>query len=417
MRLKGTRRPLNELATELSVEFIVEGGVRKDGEAIRITVHLVNARRDTELWSQSYDGTFGEVFAFQEAVAKEVVSALHLRFEPGRHAGTRAPPNPRAFDAYLRGRHEMGNWSRESSERALRFFSAGLEILGEDALLHAGLGHASFRLAHIVPGSMSEYLRQAAASAERSLALDPGLVTARVLSGLVAWREGRIANSLRDFKDAINADPDDADALTWAAFCFAEVGHIDFVTPHVRRLILVDPINAFTRFTQGFAALMSRRPREAIAAFERSLTLDPRSTNSIALAAFVDLRLGNTESARQRLQQLAGNGLEDVWTHLGIALQAAIDGHQLSLAEHVIHDSKTDETFAWWLAECHALLGENEKVLEWLEYALRKGFCNTAFLMSDCTALRPVWNDPPFRDWIARADRHRSEVLRAAGVV
>ncbi len=102
MRLKGTSQPLDELATDLSVEFVVEGGVRKDGDAIRITIHLVNVGRDTELWSEKYDGTMDDVFSFQEAVAGAIVHALHLQFEPDRVAVARAPVDLPAFEAYLR---------------------------------------------------------------------------------------------------------------------------------------------------------------------------------------------------------------------------------------------------------------------------------------------------------------------------
>ena len=84
MRLKGTKRPLSELVAEFGVDFVVEGGVRKDGDAIRITAHLINARHDSGVWSQTYDGNLDDVFTFQESVSVEIADALHLRVEPAR---------------------------------------------------------------------------------------------------------------------------------------------------------------------------------------------------------------------------------------------------------------------------------------------------------------------------------------------
>ena len=416
MRLKGTEKSLGELARELSVDFVVEGGVRKVGTEIRITVHLVDAGRDTELWSQKYDGTLDDVFKFQEAVADAIVGALHLRFGPKHVGRPKAPSDPRAFDAYLRGRHEMGNWTREASENAHRFFSAGLDVLGENALLHAGLGHASFRLAHIVPGAMADYMKEAAASALRALDLDPDLVTAHVLSGLVDWKKGSIGSALRHFLDALESDPDDADALTWAVFCFAEVGHLGFIDDHISRLTLVDPLNSFTRFTEGFARLMGGDPAEASKAFAKSLSLDPTSTNTIALAAFTDARLGDTEAARVRLRNMLRLARDDVWTHLGVALLAALDGTRLTLPEHVVSDSRKDETFAWFIAECYAILKNGPEVIEWLDTALPWGFTNVAYLTSPTTAVGTVWNDPAFRTWTVRAESRRRQVLSMAGL-
>lgn len=414
MQLKDTKKSLAELARDLSVEFIVEGGVRKHNGAVRITIHLVNAEQDTEVWAERYDGTLEDVFAFQEAVARSIVQALHLRFSPDRSHAGRAPQSPRAFEAYLQGRHEMGNWSREASENARRFFSTGLEIMGENALLHAGYGHATFRLAHIVPGAMAEYMQEAERSAQRALDFDPHLVTAHVLSGLVDWKKASIGSALRHFVQALETDPDDADALTWAVFCFAEVGDLEFLTPHVERLVLVDPIGSFTRFTEGYAALMSSKLPEASRAIEHSLALDPRSTNSVALAAYTDFHRGDVQAAITRLERINEIGKEDVWTHLGRGLHAAIEGRALQLPDSVLADSRKDETFAWFIAECNAILGRTEEALDWLDTALQWGFSNVAFLTSEATALSVAWDDPRFAEWVKRADSRRRQVLTIA---
>lgn len=414
MRLKDTKKSLSELARDLSVDFIVEGGVRKHNGAIRITIHLVNAEEDTEIWAEKYDGSLEDVFAFQEAVAGSIVQALQLRFSPDKGHAAQAPQNPRAFEAYLRGRHEMGNWSREASENARRFFSNGLEILGENALLHAGYGHATFRLAHIVPGAMAEYMQEAERSAERALDLDPHLVTAHVLSGLVDWKKGSIGSGLRHFLQALETDPDDADALTWAVFCFAEVGDLEFLVPHVERLVLVDPIGSFTRFTEAYAALMSSKLTDASRAIEHSLALDPSSTNSIALAAYTDFHRGDSQGAITRLERMNEIVKEDVWTHLGRGLHAAMQGSDLQLPDSVLIDSQKDETFAWFIAECNAILGHPEEALAWLDIALQWGFSNVEYLTSEATSMRVVWDDPRFAEWVERAESRRRQVLTIA---
>ena len=123
------------------------------------------------------------------------------------------------------------------------------------------------------------------------------------------------------------------------------------------------------------------------------------------------LQRGNVDAAKDHLARLSEVGRDDIWTHLGMALLAAIEGEPLALPERVIAGSRKDETFAWFIAECHALLGNKQEALEWMDHALEWGFCNVAFATSECTALSLVWDEPAFEDWKARAQSRQRQVL------
>ena len=416
MLLKGTRKDVRTIGRELDVLYVLEGSVRKAGNKLRITAQLIDAINDSQLWAEKYQGTLDDVFSFQEDVSTAITSTLKLRLDPDHRSGRgrHEVGNVQAYEAYLQGRHEMGNWSRTACERAARSFQNAIEILGDNPLFHAGLGHTYFRLAHIVPGGMSKYMKKTESSARRALELDSEITTGHVLSGLVDWKKGRLGEALHHFNRAIQIDPRDADALLWACFCFAEVGDPGTVESWIKRLVRIDPINSFTRVTEGFYHLLAGRLNEASRGFARSRTLDPSSTFPIAFGALTEVYLDRRELALQLLDLLSEVEAADVWTHLGGALKSALKGETPDIPEEVDRDSRKDETFAWFLADCYGILGDDDGVLDWLQYAVEYGFLNVTFLESTDVTLHSVRKQSTFASLMDRARKRREEVLRRA---
>src|SRR5712691_433392 len=79
MTYKGTSKKVKEIGRELDVGSALEGSVRKAGKRMRITVQLIDVRNEKHLWSQTYDREFGDIFAVQSEIAKQVAAALRIR--------------------------------------------------------------------------------------------------------------------------------------------------------------------------------------------------------------------------------------------------------------------------------------------------------------------------------------------------
>jgi len=119
MRYKGVRKPLPEIARELSVDLIVEGSVFREADRVRVTAQLIDARTDEHLWARSYDRRLRDVLVMQSdianAIRKEIGAALAA---PVRSNG--ASVDPAAYDAYLQGRQVMGIRSTDALAKSPR---------------------------------------------------------------------------------------------------------------------------------------------------------------------------------------------------------------------------------------------------------------------------------------------------------
>ena len=143
MTFKDTKKKVTEIGKELNVQNVLEGSVRKDSNNVRITAQLIEAKNDTHLWAEKYSGTMDDIFDIQEKVSRSIVDALALKLTPEEEQKLAKRPikNIQAYECYLRARQESWLFTPDALERALGYLQNGLDIIGENALLYAGMGY------------------------------------------------------------------------------------------------------------------------------------------------------------------------------------------------------------------------------------------------------------------------------------
>lgn len=104
---------------------------------VRVTAQLVDTVEDANLWSERFDGSLDDVFAIQESIAHSIVGALRVWLSPEERRGMQERPIPdlRAYDCYLRARHEIWSFTRAGAERAIVLLTHGLQEAGDNALI------------------------------------------------------------------------------------------------------------------------------------------------------------------------------------------------------------------------------------------------------------------------------------------
>ena len=135
--LRTTTGGSRAIAEQLGVRYLVEGSVRRAGGRLRVSGQLIDGQQDVHRWAGSYDGTTEDVFSIQEQLARKIVEALELRLtaDEERHLSERPINNIPAYECYLRARHDMWRWRRDSIDRAVRLLRQALTIIGENTRL------------------------------------------------------------------------------------------------------------------------------------------------------------------------------------------------------------------------------------------------------------------------------------------
>ncbi|MEE8585396.1 MAG: winged helix-turn-helix domain-containing protein [Acidobacteriota bacterium] len=210
MRYKGSDKPVGQIASELDVDYLLEGTVRQQGERVRITARLVQAEDGTQLWSASFDRNLQEVLDVQQDVAARVARSLALRLLPGS-----APPDTPApcfdslaYDAYLKGRYHWNKQGPQAVLKAVEHFRQSIEHDPEFAPAHAGLADCYNFLAGAGHQQAVEAYRAARQSAVRAVELDDSLAEGHAALGVVhLFADRNLESARRELERALELNP------------------------------------------------------------------------------------------------------------------------------------------------------------------------------------------------------------------
>ncbi|HEY6868081.1 MAG TPA: protein kinase, partial [Candidatus Eisenbacteria bacterium] len=187
MQYKGASKPLPEIARSLGVDAVVEGGVLRSGERVRVTANLIEAESDRHLWSRSYERDVGDVLALQGEIARAIAEEVRVEITPReqRRLATGRAVNPVAYEAYLKGRYYWNRRSPPDLKRGIESFQKAIEADPTYAEAYAGLADCYGILADISAVRPAEGFAIARAAAERALEIDDQLAEAHTSRGFL----------------------------------------------------------------------------------------------------------------------------------------------------------------------------------------------------------------------------------------
>jgi len=250
---KGQNEDLRRIGSELGVDHLLEGSVRKEGDRLRITAQLVDAGDGSHLWSETYDRTMDDVFAIQTEIAQAI--AAELRVPLGLDAGDLVNPTAdlEAYDLYLAGRARM----RErygSLKEAVRLFEAAIARDSTWAPAWAGLAEAleltgwyqtvwddppdDVQAMNVISDGFWARSEQAA---RRALELDPDNASAHVALGSVLRNRHEWGAAEAAYRKALAGDPDNPEAFQQYADMLLQMGRIREGLAAAERAVLADP--------------------------------------------------------------------------------------------------------------------------------------------------------------------------------
>ena len=127
---KGRAVDVKQVGRELGVRYVLEGGVRKAADRVRITAQLIEVSTGAHLWADRFDGSLEDIFELQDQVTASVVGAIAPRLEQAEVERAKHKPTDSldAYDYFLRGIASLHSWTKESNDEALRLFNKAIEL-------------------------------------------------------------------------------------------------------------------------------------------------------------------------------------------------------------------------------------------------------------------------------------------------
>jgi TolB-like protein len=407
--LKGTQKDTRTIARELDVQYVLEGSVRKAGNDLRITAQLIDGRTDEHLWSERYSGTLDDVFEMQERLSCSIVDALMLELSPEeeRRLTERPIDNVQAYECYLRARQEIWLFTKDALDRARQHLQNGLEIIGENALLLAGMGYVYAQYANIGL-EHEEYIEKAEEYARKALEEDPESAEAHIVLGFTNQAlRGDQRKSFYHLKQALARNPDDPHTLFWLLLGHIHVGRVDEAYPLAERLARVDPLTPLSICATTFLDVWGGRfdvPSEEVTKWFR---MEPQSPGALTTCGWFLAFCSRYDEARDLIRGKVQAGLEELFPRLTLLLEGALDGDSSRFQEIVNEDfekwARRDPELSYYVADIHALAGLKQEALDWLSNAVGRGFINYPFITEHDPLLESIRGEPRFGDIAARA--------------
>jgi eukaryotic-like serine/threonine-protein kinase len=414
MRLKGTKDAPQKIARDLNVRYVLEGAVRVNNNAqtgsssIRVTVQLIDPQNQSLIWAEKYSGTMDDVFAIQENISRQIVSALKIQLTPAEdeHMLERPLPDINAYRYYLMAKHEILNYSSDALARALEYLRKGEELVGKNVLLLSAKGQVYWQYVNAGISSDPQYLIKAKDCADEALRLDPQSAHAFRLLGLISVQEGETRKAVKLLKRAIVADPNDSDTLAWYSAVCGLSGKAESAMPIARRILEIDPLTPVYRFIPGLLSLMAGQFTDALPSFDDAIKMDPTNAMLLWCRGQVLALCGRTQDALAQFQELAKLHSDHFFTQLGDLMQAALLGDSEAATrvatEELMQIAGCDPHYSWSVAQCYSMLNDTGRALTWLEKAMDRGFINFPMINTWDPLLENVRKHPGFSDLAER---------------
>lgn len=305
VQFKNTSKSIREIAELLGVATILEGGIQRAGNQVRINMQLIDAATDAHLWAQTYDRelTANNIFAIQSEIATAVTLAMRATLSPEEQTRIADVPtqNMAALEEYFKGRAELDQRTLPAIESARMRFERARRLDPGFALALAGEAQAILFLSD--SGSSYGDIPEIESSAlarpllETALQLAPDDPQVLAVYGLLKRNEDNLTAALEYYARSLALNPSSGEVLNWNRMALGGDGQIKASTKMAVRMLEVDPMSMITLFN-GIATLVSspyEDDQQIEALLQRLYDLD--AGYGLSARALVEQRRGDLPTA------------------------------------------------------------------------------------------------------------------------
>ncbi len=296
-----------EVATGLGVSHFLKGSVRKAGNRVRVSTQLVVANTGRNLWAERYDRELTDIFALQDNITQEIVTAMQVNLTEGEQARLRRrqTENIAAWECYVRGISKHRRFTRDGTAAARTLFEQALALDPNFGAAWAYLGRSHWQDARAGWSELPHAsLERAAECVERSLAIDDAYPEAHTSLGMVRTLQRRFEEAIAAGERSIDLGPNVAESYVMLALTLSYVGKPEKGVALIDKAMRLSPFyhdNWLGVLANGYRML--GRYEESIALEHGRLKRNPENFYSDFRLAVLYMELGREQEARAHVAE------------------------------------------------------------------------------------------------------------------
>jgi TolB-like protein/DNA-binding winged helix-turn-helix (wHTH) protein/Tfp pilus assembly protein PilF len=401
MTYKRVRKPLAEIARELDVQAVVEGGILRSGDKVRITAQLIRVPDDNHIWADSYEGDLRDTLVLQDHVAKAIADQIRVSVNKEQHEQAPKAVDAQAYDSYLKGRYYWNQRTDAGLREAINYFKRSISIDPSNADAYSGLADTYALAGDWEYGIMppAEAFPLAKAAANEALALDDRLGEAHTSLAFVLdlyyWDWSAAEGQ---FKLAINLNPGYAVAHHWYAWHLLVLGRNAEGMFEMRQAERLDPLSLIIRSDVADALCSLHLFEESVQQSRKTLALDPNFAVGHFQLAEALVQQGHYDAAIGEFQRAIAISGHLAAFDANLAYAYAVSGRKaeaLQIALDMQSRENLNPSADANIALIYVGLGDLDQAMAWLNKAYDARF-NPSILIR--AAFDPLRTDARFRD-------------------
>jgi TolB-like protein/DNA-binding winged helix-turn-helix (wHTH) protein/Flp pilus assembly protein TadD len=417
MRYKHTQKTVEQIAEERNLDYILEGSLRRQSDRIHITAQLFKAGEQGSLWTEAYDRDANDLLVIQREVADRIAHSLSLEVLPAARTDG-IPPNPDAYDDYLKGLFELNKRTRGDLRRSIASFR---QAVAKDPKFAPAL--TALASSYNVAGgwaflSPAEAYPNAKQAVQRALVLDDSLADAHAVYGEVLHEyEWDWVGAEREYQRALELNPSSADAHKLYGEYLTHAGRYTEALLEIRKAQQLDPASLVMNAFVCFVYYHVREYDKAIRECDKVVELDSGFMPAHYWRGASEVFAGRYEDAIadfRRASELSENGTYFLtWAAFAFALEGRKQKAQ-EILEKLKHNARQVYVSPYGVASVYIALGDRGQAIAMLEKAYQERSADLVFLATapEFDVLR---SDPQFQRMIARIDFPNSALAYGVG--
>jgi TolB-like protein/DNA-binding winged helix-turn-helix (wHTH) protein/lipoprotein NlpI len=404
-RYKSSALAASQIGRELGADYLLQGSVRRDSGRVRITVQLIEARDQTDLWTESYDRELKDILALQDSVARTVASQIRIALtaeQQTRLANARSV-DPEAYEAYLKGRYYWNKRTADGMQKASTYFQEAIDRDPTYGAAYSGLADCNSGLAWHGFASPAQVLPKAEAAARKAIEIDPQSAEAHASLALVLHHRWDWPGAESEFQRALQLNPQYANAHHWYGDYLSVRGRHDEALLEAKQGLKLDPLNLMIGTWVALRFYFAQKYDLAVDQSRSTVELDPGFAAAHLLLGEAYRQTGRHEALAEleTAAKLSGDN-PLYWAQVAVAHAAA--GQRTEAVRIMTYLQRTSTqryVSPYGLAQLNAALNNKEQTFRWLQIAYDDRSVWLSYLAVD-----PVFDryrsEPRFQDLLRR---------------